>query len=129
MKVPAEQLRGYLGLTQVQYIEGKHSLAIVDSSLQEAAAGPETGNTASLQVKIDNFSFTPKLITVRTGAEVTWVNHDDIPHNVISTNKSFASPVLDTDEKFSYTFTKPGEFPYYCSIHPHMTGKVVARER
>jgi plastocyanin len=122
MKVPAEQLRSYLGLTQVRYVEGKHSLAIVDSTLQGAA---ETSNP---QVKIDNFSFTPKLITVKTGAEVTWVNHDDIPHNVISTNKSFASPVLDTDQKFSYTFTKPGEFPYYCSIHPHMTGKVVARE-
>ena len=65
---------------------------------------------------------------MRPGAEVTWINHDDIPHNVISTGKSFASPVLDTDEKFSHTFTKPGEFPYYCSIHPHMTGTVVVRE-
>ena len=127
MKVPAEQLRSYLGLTQVRYVEGKHSLAIVDSTLQ-AAAGVETGSTASLQVKIHNFSFMPQLITVQTGAEVTWVNQDDIPHNVISTSKSFTSPVLDTGDRFSHSFAKPGEFSYYCSIHPHMTGKVVARE-
>lgn len=127
MTVPSEQLRSYLGLTQVRYAQGKHSLAIVDSTL-EAAAGTDTGGDTGDQVRIDNFSFAPRLITVRPGAEVTWVNHDDIPHNVISTGKSFASPVLDTDEKFSHKFPKPGEFPYYCSIHPHMTGTVVVRE-
>ena len=119
LKVPAEQLRSCLGLTDVRYLAGNHSLAIVDSTL-EAEAG-----TAA--VKIDNFSFTPKVVTVGAGTEVTWINHDDIPHNVIDTGKSFASPVMDTDEKYSHTFTKPGEFSYYCSIHPHMTGKVVVR--
>src|SRR5207249_10867575 len=79
-------------------------------------------------VKIDNFSFMPRLTTVRTGTEVTWLNQDDIPHNVIATKKSFTSPVLDTGEKFSHTFTEPGKFSYYCSLHPHMTGEVVARE-
>ena len=58
---------------------------------------------------------------------VTWTNHDDIPHTVVSVDKVFKSKVLDTDEKFSFTFSTPGTYPYFCSIHPKMTGKVVVR--
>lgn len=118
MKVPAEQLRSVLGLTSVNYVQGKHPLAIVDSPL--AAGGSD-------EVHIDNFSFTPAAMTVAAGTKITWTNKDDVPHNVISTEKKFASPVLDTDEKFAYTFTTPGEYPYYCSIHPKMTAKVIVR--
>ncbi len=82
---------------------------------------------STAEVKIDNFSFGPAAITVPVGTSVTWVNRDDIPHTVVSTEKVFKSKVLDTDEKFSYTFTKPGEYPYFCSIHPKMTGKVVVQ--
>jgi plastocyanin len=77
------------------------------------------------QVIVDNFSFTPGTTAVPVGATVTWTNHDDVPHNVVSTEKKFASPVLDTDEKFSYKFEVAGTFKYYCSIHPRMTGQVV----
>jgi plastocyanin len=80
---------------------------------------------AAAQVTVDNFSFAPATIAVPVGATVTWTNHDDIPHNVVSTDKKFASPVLDTDEKYSYTFAAAGTFKYYCSIHPRMTGQVV----
>ena len=90
-----------------------------------AAAQAKTASTA--EVKIDNFSFGPVAITVAVGTTVTWTNRDDIPHTVVSTDKVFKSKVLDTDEKFSYTFTKPGEYPYFCSIHPKMTGKVVVQ--
>jgi plastocyanin len=79
------------------------------------------------EVKIDNFSFGPGTITVTAGATVTWTNRDDIPHTVVSTDGVFKSKVMDTDEKFSYTFTKPGSFPYFCSIHPKMTGKVMVQ--
>ncbi len=84
---------------------------------------------ASMEVKIDNFSFTPPTLTVTTGTTVTWTNRDDIPHTVVSTDdtKTFKSKVLDTDEKFSFTFSKPGTFPYFCSIHPKMTGKVIVQ--
>jgi len=82
---------------------------------------------SSAEVKIDNFSFGPVAITVSVGTTVTWINRDDIPHTVVSTDKVFKSKVLDTDEKFSYTFTKAGEYPYFCSIHPKMTGKVVVQ--
>ena len=80
---------------------------------------------STAEVKIDNFSFDPVAITVPVGTTVTWTNRDDIPHTVVSTDKVFKSKVLDTDDKFSFTFTKPGEYPYFCSIHPKMTGKVV----
>jgi plastocyanin len=79
------------------------------------------------EVKIDNFSFGPAAITVAAGTTVTWTNHDDIPHTVAADDKSFKSKVLDTDEKFSYTFSKPGTYPYFCSVHPKMTGKVIVQ--
>ncbi len=79
------------------------------------------------QVQIDNFSFTPHTLTVQQGATVTWVNHDDVPHKVTSNDKKFASPALDTDEKFSHTFTAPGTYDYYCSIHPRMTGTIIVK--
>jgi plastocyanin len=79
------------------------------------------------EVKIDNFVFGPQTVTVPVGTTVTWTNHDDIPHTVVSTDGVFKSKVRDTDEKFSYTFTKPGTYPYYCSVHPKMTGTVVVK--
>jgi len=91
------------------------------------AAGAQEKQSSSAEVKIDNFSFGPVAITVSVGTTVTWINRDDIPHTVVSTDKVFKSKVLDTDEKFSYTFTKAGEYPYFCSIHPKMTGKVVVQ--
>jgi len=87
-----------------------------------AAAAP-----APATVKIDNFVFGPEAITVTVGTTVTWINQDDIPHTVVANDKSFKSKVMDTDERFSFTFTKPGEFGYFCSLHPHMTGKVIVK--
>ena len=84
------------------------------------SAGPEAA-----EVKIDNFSFTPTTLRVKTGTQVTWTNGDDIPHTVVSDDQSFKSKVLDTDQKFTFTASKPGTYPYFCSIHPKMTGKVV----
>ena len=80
-----------------------------------------------LQVTIDNFTFAPAELKVKVGDTVTWTNRDDIPHTVVSDDKIFKSKVLDTDEKFSYTFDKPGSYPYFCSVHPKMTGKVVVQ--
>jgi plastocyanin len=81
----------------------------------------------TMEVKIDNFSFGPGTLTVPVGTTVTWTNRDDIPHTVVSTEGAFKSKVLDTDEKFSFTFSKAGVYPYFCSIHPKMTGKVVVQ--
>jgi len=84
-------------------------------------------SSANAEVKIDNFSFGPQTLTVPVGATVTWTNRDDIPHTSVSTDGVFKSKVMDTDEKFSYTFTKAGTYPYFCSIHPKMTGQVVVK--
>jgi plastocyanin len=90
-----------------------------------APVSSQPAQAAAADVKIDNFSFGPATLTVAVGTTVTWINNDDIPHTVVSTDKAFRSKVLDTGEKFSFTFTKAGEYPYFCSIHPKMTGKVV----
>jgi plastocyanin len=84
-------------------------------------------SAATAEVKIDNFVFGPQMLTVPVGATVTWTNKDDIPHTTVSTDGVFKSKVMDTDEKFSYTFTKAGTYSYYCSVHPKMTGKVVVQ--
>jgi amicyanin len=92
-----------------------------------AVSGPRTSH-AKYEVKIDNFSFAPPALTVPVGATVTWTNHDDVPHNVVSSEgKTLRSPVLDTDQKFTYTFTKAGTYPYYCGIHPKMTAQVIVQ--
>jgi amicyanin len=86
------------------------------------AAPAEPEDTAA---KIENFTFAPQRLTVKTGTTVTWTNADDIPHAVASTTKAFKSKVLDTNDKFSFTFTNAGTYEYFCSLHPHMTGTVV----
>jgi plastocyanin len=90
-------------------------------------AANEQPSAANAEVKIDNFVFGPDTLTVPVGATVTWTNKDDIPHTTVSTDGIFKSKVMDTDEKFSYTFAKAGTYPYYCTIHPKMTGKVVVQ--
>jgi plastocyanin len=92
-----------------------------------SAKANDQSSAASAEVKIDNFVFGPQTVTVPVGTTVTWTNHDDIPHTVVSTEGVFKSKVRDTDEKFSYTFTKAGTYPYYCSVHPKMTGTVVVK--
>ena len=82
----------------------------------------------NVDIKIDNFSFSPATVTVPAGTQITWTNRDDIPHTVVSDDKTTVkSRALDTDEKFSFTFSKPGTYSYFCSIHPKMTGKVVVQ--
>jgi plastocyanin len=86
---------------------------------QEAGAA-----NSAVMVGIDNFTFTPADLTIAPGTTVTWINHDDIPHTVVETGTAFRSKALDTDDKFSFTFTAAGKFSYFCSLHPHMTGKI-----
>lgn len=90
------------------------------------ANAEEQAMAAAQEVKIDNFSFGPATITVARGTTVTWTNRDDIPHTVVS-DGAFKSKAMDTEDKFSYTFAKPGTYSYFCSLHPKMTGKVVVK--
>lgn len=86
-----------------------------------------TNDAASQQVKIDNFCFTPQQLTIAQGTTVVWTNDDDVPHTVVGTRKEFRSRALDTGDQFSFTFTKPGTYEYFCSVHPMMTGKIVVK--
>jgi plastocyanin len=79
------------------------------------------------EVVIDNFTFGPHDLTVAVGTTVKWVNHDDIPHSVVDTNKAFRSKALDTDDAFSFTFASAGSFDYFCGLHPHMQGKIIVK--
>jgi plastocyanin len=101
------------------------ALVVGGGRMASHAAGNPDGPQ---EVKIDNFTYAPVTLTVAAGTTVKWVNRDDIPHTVVSEDKStFKSKVLDTDDSFSYTFSKPGTYTYFCSIHPKMTAKVVVQ--
>ena len=101
--------------------------ALLLTQSTNVAANAQHMAQASAGVKVDNFSFGPPTLAVAVGTTVTWTNRGDTPHMVVSSDRVFKSKVLDTDEKFSYTFARPGTFSYFCSIHPKMTGKVVVQ--
>lgn len=82
---------------------------------------------AGTRIEIRAHGFGVPELAVPIGTTVTWINHDDDAHTVTSTTNTFRSPGLDTDDTYSYTFTKPGTYEYFCTLHPLMTGKVVVR--
>jgi plastocyanin len=90
-------------------------------------AKSEEAKAQSTEIKVDNFTFGPATLTVPVNSTVTWVNKDDIPHVIASNDGLFKSKALDTNDKYSFTFSKPGTYAYYCSIHPKMQGKVVVQ--
>jgi len=122
MKVESDRLKKVLGLARMSFHDINHPIAITDVALEEDMT---TAGGGAAQVVADNFSFAPARAAVAAGSTVTWTNRDDVPHNIVSTDQKFKSPVLDTDEQFSHTFDKPGTYRYFCSIHPKMTGQVV----
>jgi plastocyanin len=142
MKVEPERLKSVLGITNVTFIPGRSSLAVVDSTLSGQPPAFEAANRDAMmhrrtegtnlalqpnQIGIDNFQFTPSVLSVSAGTAVTWINKDDTPHLVVSTQNKFASGVLDEDQRFTVTLTEPGTYDYFCSIHPKMQGQLVVR--
>jgi 3',5'-cyclic AMP phosphodiesterase CpdA len=121
MKVPDDRLRKLLGLSRISFHDVNHPIAIADLPLESDTA---MAGSAVKEIAIDNFSFTPGSVSVPTGTVVRWTNRDDVPHNVVSDDRTFKSPVLDTDGQFSRRFDTAGTFHYFCSIHPRMTGTV-----
>jgi plastocyanin len=91
------------------------------------AFGTVAAQDATNVITIDNFTFTPKELTVAVGTTVKWVNHDDIPHTIVEKKTSFRSKALDTDDSYSFTFTSAGTFDYFCGLHPHMVGQVIVK--
>jgi plastocyanin len=95
--------------------------------LLAAPASTKTAPAPAAAVQIANFTFKAPVVTVKPGTTVTWTNADDIPHTVVSKDGLFKSKVLDTGDRFSFTFAKAGQFGYFCSLHPHMTGIVIVK--
>jgi plastocyanin len=92
-----------------------------------AVAAQDATKKDANEITIDNFTFTPKELTVAVGTTVRWVNHDDIPHTVVEKKTTFRSKALDTDDSYSFTFTSAGTFDYFCGLHPHMVGQVIVK--
>jgi plastocyanin len=102
--------------------------AVVGSALAAGVLFARAEGTPNT-VTIDNFSFTPAAVTVKTGTTVTWTNKDDIPHGIGATNNAFPkSKALDTDDSYSFTFTTPGTYQYFCYLHPKMVGSIVVEQ-
>jgi plastocyanin len=99
--------------------------SLATTASDQPDASPAASPTSS-QIVIENFTFTPDVLTVPVGTEVTWENLDDIPHTVTSEDKtSFSSGFMDTGDRFTFRFTTPGTYPYFCSVHPMMTAKII----
>jgi len=103
-------------------------LAVSACCLMSAArAAPSTG--AGVEIGIEKFAFSQKEVTIKPGTKVVWVNHDETPHTVTGTDKSFASKGMDTDDRFEHVFSAEGDFSYVCTLHPFMTGMVHVRKQ
>lgn len=99
-------------------------LAVINLVLIVMPPGaPRASETAT--VKIENFAFTPQDLAVKAGTAVTFENDDDVPHTIVAGDHSFRSKALDTRDRFTITFEKAGDFPYFCSLHPHMQGRII----
>jgi plastocyanin len=140
MKVEADKLRSVLGITDVTFIPGRSTLAVVDATLSglppafaaasaDAAKRRQTRETVALaanEIGIDNFKFSPATLRVTAGTKVVWINNDDVPHLIVNVENRFRqSGVLDTSQRFSATLTKPGTYRYFCSLHPMMQGTII----
>jgi plastocyanin len=112
-----------LGTSSVAAAPPTRAVRTGDAQLAAPAATPSAGP----RIEITKHMFSLPTVTVSAGATVTWVNHDDDAHTVVSTTALFRSPGLDTDDTYSYRFTAPGTYPYFCTLHPLMTGTVIVR--
>ncbi|HEX8779296.1 MAG TPA: cupredoxin family copper-binding protein [Rhodanobacter sp.] len=92
------------------------------------AAAAVADTPKSGQIEIHNFMFMPKTLTVPVGAKVTWINRDEEPHTVVSANGQFApSKALDSNDRYEISFSKPGTYVYFCTVHPFMTGTIIVK--
>jgi len=80
-------------------------------------------------VIVKNHAFNPNALEVMSGTKVIWKNEDLVPHTVVSDpdGSIFKSGVIVYKTTTAFTFDKPGEYPYHCSIHPDMHGKIIVK--
>ena len=105
------------------------SLFVTSLALGQSQKEVSVTDSKNNQIEIKDFHFTPEVITVKSGEKITWINHDEEPHTIVSVEKQFKkSPALDTDQQFSVTAGAPGKYTYFCSVHPKMTGTIVVEK-
>jgi plastocyanin len=125
---PARQWTGWIAICAV--MTASAGCGQLPNSKNDAAAASDRDRTVtSFEIVIDNFTFSPAMLTVPVGATVHWVNRDDVPHTATSSQrpKEFDSGALDTSDRFAHQFTAVGSYNYFCAVHPHMTGQIVAK--
>lgn len=108
-------------------LSGRSSASQPTGLAMDNGTAAANSSDAGTEIKIDNFAFMPEAVTVKVGTRVIWVNHDDIPHTIDSTEGKFRSGALDTDDHFQFRFTEPGEYQFFCRMHPKMTGKIIVQ--
>lgn len=154
LKVPAGELGKLLGTREIVLVRGQHHVATIDTPIERAgqvpdaaasgaaaaaaSAGARTTSTASgsalvssdaSTVEINGFEFKPQDLTVAAGSTVMWTNKDDTAHSIVARGGAFSSKGLDTGDGYAFTFSNPGDYPYFCSLHPHMIGTIHVRAR
>jgi len=107
----------------------KSSFALLAAALTLAAAAPAAAPPNAAAVHIQNFRFGPQTLTIPAGTTVTFVNDDEEPHNVTAVDHSYRSPILNPGARFTHQYAAPGDYPYFCALHPHMTGHIVVTGR
>ncbi|HXU35816.1 MAG TPA: DUF420 domain-containing protein [Blastocatellia bacterium] len=94
-------------------------------SAKPAAAAATSAAPERVPVKITNFQFEPKELTIKAGTIVEWTDERG-RHTVEADDGSFVSDTLTADGKFEHKFDTPGVYPYYCSFHGEKHGKDMA---
>ena len=95
------------------------------TSSSNPSPGPVTSTSSQNPVAVQNYAFSPSMLTIQKGANVTWKNDDSVQHSIVSDSPAFSSPLLNTGDTYTYQFNNSGSFPYHCSIHPYMKGTIV----
>lgn len=97
--------------------------------MKQPKSQPQTSQkTADATVKIRNFKFEPANLALAVGKTVQFINVDEEPHTATATDGTFNSKALDTNQTWNYTATKPGIYPYICSVHPFMKGTLTVKQ-
>ena len=99
------------------------ALAVSCVALLACGARVHAGESAAIDVLMQQFAFAPATITVPAGATVTWTNRDTVPHTVTSTDGGFDSGPVEPGKSFQWKAQKPAT--YHCLYHPSMTGSIV----
>ncbi len=95
------------------------------TSSSKPSPGPVTSTASQNSVAVQNLAFSPSMLTIQKGANVTWKNDDSVQHTIVSDSPAFSSPVLNTGDNYTFQFNSSGSFPYHCSLHPYMKGTIV----